>query len=102
MTSYQRRLNQNLRSVNLQTVARHRMMLLGTRNLVLGTRRRNRRHILHSAYADRVEIQNRIADHVIRFRLLRQRHHHATMTDDSNLLARNLSDGVAEKLLMIE
>ena len=41
-------------------------------------------------------------DHVVRLRMLRQRHHNSVRPDDACFLARNFGDGVAKIFLMVE
>ena len=69
---------------------------------VIATARRNRRDIRDSANPPRAKFQNCVPDHVVRLGLLGQRHHHPARADDPNLLARNFSHRVSQKLLVIE
>jgi hypothetical protein len=116
MTAYQRGLHKNLmphhekwipvnvRLSSLRGSFRELRVgrLLATRNQVLGTSGRNRRHIRHCAHRPRSKFQNRVADHVVGLGLLWQRHHHTARPEDPHFFTCNLADRVTEKLLVIE
>ena len=102
MASEQRRFHQNLLAHDLQRIAGHsgsRAAQAARYSLLPG---HHRWHIGHGAHRPRSQLQNRVSDHVVGLRLLRQRHHHTAGADDSRLLARDLSHRVAQKLLVIE
>src|SRR5215471_19824309 len=117
MPTNQRRFNQNLLIHYLQWIPVKSLLsvLCGTFSELGGekvlrcssdkvpvTGRRNGRHILHRAYADRVQIKDRIPDDVVGFRLLRKGHHNSSGPNNPSLLPRNLANRISQELLMIE
>src|SRR5436305_4198097 len=55
----------------------------------------NRRHIGNRIDTPRTMVEDRVPDHVIRFRLLRQGHYGSAVADDSRLFAGDFCDGVS-------
>ena len=106
MSSNKRSLDHNLLAHNLQRISRsiNRIAVLRAWFAVLSAarRRRNRRNIRNRAHRLRIKLQNRIANHIIRRRLLRKRNHNAFPPDNSRLLPSNLRDSIPQKLLVIE
>ncbi len=69
---------------------------------VVGAGGRHWRHVLDRADSDRIQIENRVADDVVRLRLLRKCYDYAALANDPHLLTGDLPDRVPEKFLMIE
>src|SRR5579863_3017993 len=101
MSSHQRRLHLNSIAHHLEWIAIP-LACLTTRQEEVGIPWRHRRYVLHRAYSDGVQIQDRVPDHVVGCRLLRQSDHDSMWPDDSNLLPGDFSYRVAQKLLVVE
>src|SRR5215813_6367605 len=102
MTPNQRRFDQNLFPKHLKPVARAQGTALGNRDSGLGTSGRNRRHIGHRVHACRFEIEDGVADDIIRLRLLRKGHYDRTSPDDPGLLPRDLGKRLPPPLLALQ
>src|SRR5215475_7668700 len=64
--------------------------------------RRTRRNIFCGIHSTHIETRRYFAQSMVRFRMLRQRDHHAVLAQYAGLLARNVSDGWAEPFGVIE